>query len=238
MKKISYKFFQKYIANFVIVLSVVCLGFLTFQGGTQGVFSSYKSDIIYNGNSKNNTVSLMFNVYQGNEYVEQILNILKQNNAKATFFVGGIWALKNEECFMKIYNSGNELANHGYWHKDHSKLGDSEQVLEINMTHELVQRMTGVEMTLFAPPSGAFNKHTAYLAESLKYKTIMWTRDTIDWRDQDAQLIVQRALKNVQAGDLILMHPTKETVNALQNIIDGIKSFKLNVDTVSKNLLN
>ncbi len=237
MKKISCCFFRKYVANAIIVLSIFCLGFLTFQGGVVGTFSTNNAQIYYAGNSKNNTISLMFNVYMGNEYVEQILEVLKQNNVKATFFVGGIWIEKNQDCFMKIYHSGNEIASHGYWHKDHGKLNDESQINEIMLTDKLVSTLTGLKMTLFAPPSGSFNKQTAYIAQNLGYKTIMWSKDTIDWRDQDENLIISRATNNCCSGDLILMHPTKATAQALNSIIKIYKEKGLNVDTVSKNLM-
>lgn len=237
MKKISYNFFRKYIANIIIVLAIFCVGLLTYQGGVIGAFSSNTSQIIYSGNPKNNTISIMINVYMGNDYVEQIIDVLSQNNSKATFFVGGIWIEKNRECFMKIYNSCNELASHGYWHKNHNKLSDEEQINEIQLTDELVTNLTGVKMSLFAPPSGSFNKHTAYIAENLGYKTIMWSKDTIDWRDQDENLIYERATKNATAGDLILMHPTKTTASCLDKIIKFYKKQGLNVDTVSKNIM-
>ena len=105
MKKINYKSFQKYIANAIIAICICLLGVLTYTGGSVGVFSSNNNMPIYFGNSQNNVVSLMFNVYQGNEHVEKILEILKSNNVKATFFVGGIWVEKNSSCFLKIYES-------------------------------------------------------------------------------------------------------------------------------------
>ena len=60
------------------------------------------------------------------------------------------------------------------------------------------------------------------VCEELGYTVIMWTRDTIDWRDHDAALIAERALKGIKAGDLILLHPTEKTVEALPSILDGI----------------
>lgn len=237
MKKISLSFFQKYVANFVICFAILCLGIISYQGGVVGAFSSNNAQVIYSGNAKNNTISLMFNVYMGNEYVEKILDVLNQNNVKATFFVGGIWIEKNQSCFMKIYNSGNEIASHGYWHKDHSKLSDEEQINEIMLTNDLVLSLTGVQMSLFAPPSGAFNKQTAYIAKNLGYKTIMWSKDTIDWRDQDPNIIFDRATNKSQAGDLILMHPTSATAQILNKIIKFYNEKGLNVDTVSKNLM-
>ena len=69
--------------------------------------------------------------------------------------------------------------------------------------------------------------------DNLGYKVIMWTRDTIDWRDHDADLIYQRAIKDIQAGDLVLMHPTDATLSALPQILEYIKSVGLKADTVS-----
>ena len=178
----------------------------------------------------------MFNVYQGNEYVEQILDVLEKNNVKATFFVGGIWVEKNNECFLKIYQSGNEIASHGYWHKDHKNLSDNQQINEILLCEDLVNTLTGKKMNLFAPPSGSYNKNTAVLAEGLGYKTIMWSKDTIDWRDQDQNLIFSRATKNACAGDLILMHPTKATAEVLDKVIKHYQDLGLIVDIVSKNI--
>ncbi len=235
--KISYNLFSKYIANIAIAFAVILVGFLTYQGGVVGAFSSYNQNgAIYSGNVKNNAVSLMFNVYMGNEYVESILNTLKKCDVKATFFVGGTWVNKNEDCFMKIVESGNEIGSHGYWHKDHDKITDDEQINEIVMTEDLIEKICGIKMSLFAPPSGAFNKETINIATNLGYKTIMWSKDTIDWRDQDINLITKRATENVTAGDLILCHPTKATAESLDGIISKIKEKGLKITTVGENI--
>ena len=234
--KITHNFFRKYVANIAIIIALFLVGLIAYQGGEIGVFSSNKIEAIYCGNASNNTVSLMFNVYMGNEHVESILQTLKECNVKATFFVGGVWVEKNEECFMKIYNSGNEIGSHGYWHKDHDKISDEQQINEITLTDNLITSITGLKMTLFAPPSGAYNKATLTIADSLGYKTIMWSKDTIDWRDQNTSLIFERATKKIQAGDLILMHPTQATADCLKSIIEEIKSKGLNISTVSENL--
>lgn len=231
----SVKFFRNYMANAIIVLSIILVGIVTFEGGSVGVFSSTNLKIYYAGNTINNGVSLMFNVYMGNEYVEQIIDILNEKKVRATFFVGGVWVNKNEDCFMDIYKSGNEIGSHGYWHKDHDKITDEEQANEILMTDELVTKLCGLKMDLFAPPSGAFNKKTPEIANGYGYRTIMWTLDTIDWRDHDTSLIITRC-KKVKAGDFILMHPTECTVKALKAIIDNILTAGLKIMTVGENL--
>ena len=92
-------------------------------------------------------------------------------------------------------------------------------------------------MTLFAPPSGDFNKTTLQVATDLNYKTIMWSKDTIDWRDKDDELIFTRATKSVSGGDLILMHPTKHTLSALPKILDYYLNNGLIVSTVTNTLI-
>ena len=186
----------------------------------------------YKGSS-DDKVSLMFNVYWGTEYVEPILDVLKSYEIKTTFFVGGCWVEKNHETLRKIYTQGHEIGNHGYFHKDHKSISSAENKNEIETCHKLVKAVIGVEMNLFAPPSGSFSQNTLDIAEEMGYNSIMWSLDTIDWRDKDVSLIVKRATENVSGGDLILMHPTKSTLEALPKIIEKLIEKELKVSRVS-----
>ena len=94
----------------------------------------------------------------------------------------------------------------------------------------------GERPSLFAPPSGAYNDDTLKAAGLLGMKTILWSKDTIDWRDKNAALIYTRATKNVKAGDFILMHPMKETADALNDILNYYEANSLKTVTVSENL--
>ena len=152
---------------------------------------------------------------------------------KTTFFIGGSWAVKNIDLIKEIYSRGHELGNHGFYHKDQDNIDYDANLQEIKMCHEVVSKNIGVEMTLFAPPSGAYSINTIDAASNLNYKTIMWTHDTIDWRDQDADLIYKRATKDLTNGDLILMHPTKKTVETMTNIISTAINNGFNPTTVS-----
>ena len=190
----------------------------------------------YSGNKENKNISLMINVYWGDEYLDGMLKTLKDNDVKATFFVGGCWVAKNNEKLIKIVSEGHELGNHGYNHKDHKKLTAKQNQDEIYTTGELVEAITGYKMNLFAPPSGSYNDTTLTVASNLGYKTIMWSKDTIDWRDKDENLIFSRATSKAENGDLILMHPTEKTEKALQKIITTLKEKGFNLVTVSDNL--
>ena len=220
----------------VVIIGVFLVGFLPDKSITISGENSYNA--IYNGSRELNNVSIMINVYENTEVVEKMLELFKEKGVKATFFVGGCWADDNLETLKKIISDGHELGNHGYFHKDHKKLSETANFDEINNCDKIVYALTGYKMTLFAPPSGAFSKNTLKVCKNLNYKTIMWSKDTIDWRDSDENLIISRATKNLKNGDFILMHPKTHTLNALVKIIDTIKEKGYNLVTVTESLNN
>ena len=219
-------------SNLIIFVMFVVLTSVSFSN-FKAVKVQADSRVVYAGNEQNNNVCFMVNVYQGNEYVKNILDILDIYNVKTTFFVGGSWAVNNLELVREIYTRGHELGNHGFYHKEQNTLDYEDNYQEISMCHEVITKNLGIQMNLFAPPSGAYNTNTVDAAMALGYKTIMWTHDTIDWRDKDADLIFKRATKNLSNGDLILMHPTEKTVQAMTNIISTAINNGFNPTTVS-----
>ncbi len=188
---------------------------------------------IYNGNRDSKRVAMTFNVYQNAEIVHSMLDVLEEKGVKATFFVGGCWADDNEKTLRRIVDEGHELGNHGYFHKDHKTLSESENELEISRTGIIIESLCGVKPNLFAPPSGSYSKTTLAVAERLGYKVIMWSKDTIDWRDNDTELVFKRATNGATGGDIILMHPTSHTLEVLPRIIDEYLALGLMPDTVS-----
>ena len=106
-------------------------------------------------------------------------------------------------------------------------------IKDTTTSNALLKSITGQKPTLFAPPSGDVDSTLVSIAKQQGCLTIMWTADTIDWRDSDKNLIIKRATDNVTAGDLILMHPKNHTVDALKEIISIIQSKNLNCVTVT-----
>lgn len=233
---------QKVILHGLVSLCLVFMVFVValmcgFVGG-EDVVATFKkyNGVIYKGSETNNRVALMINVYWGTEYLEEMLAVLEKNNAKATFFVGKTWVEENPVLLKKMYSAGHEIGNHGSYHKEHGRLGFEQNKKEIDDCTLAVKKVLGIQMNLFAPPGGSYNKFTISAAESLGYETIMWTHDTIDWRDQNADLIKMRATSETVSGDLILMHPTKETAKAFEDIVLAINGKKLTLDTVSNTI--
>ncbi len=223
--------------NLVLGVLVLSVGVLCLAPMEDAVKTESNALGLYrSGTEKSKGVSLMFNVYWGTEEVYKILTILKAHDTKATFFIGGCWADDNVECLRAIHDAGHEIGNHGYFHKDQNTLNLAQNQKEISECNRFIELAIGVKPVLFAPPSGAYNEHTLTAAKVLGMNTILWSKDTIDWRDKDASLIYTRATKNVTVGDFILMHPMQATVDALDDIIKYYEQNSLAVVTVSENL--
>ncbi len=236
MKKIYFGVYKlkNIIINSMIALLLTVVSLVAFLGNDPVAPASVKNGAYYKGSSESGAVSLMVNVYWGTEYIEDMLEIFEEKEVKTTFFIGGIWLLENQALVEKIFEQGHEIANHGYKHKEQDKISYDVAKEEMETTHNLVKKLVDVDMTLFAPPSGAYNDQTIDIAQSMNYKTVMWSKDTIDWRDQDADLIFKRATKDISSGDLILTHPTAKTVEALPRIIETIQAEGLKILPVSQ----
>lgn len=227
--------FMHVAVNLCLVAVVLCISAVGLFTATANVYNPNGSSPIYRGTGKNQ-VNLMINVYWGTEYLDGFLDIFKKYNVRATFFVGGCWAAQNPDYLNKIVAAGHEIGNHGYFHKEHSKLNYQQNVDEIVTCGKVVFEYVGIQPTLFAPPSGDFSNDTLKAAADNGYKTIMWSRDTIDWRDKDAEVVFTRATKNVAEGELILMHPTQHTLAALERIVQYLLNNNLQPVTVSENI--
>ncbi len=223
------------VTNVFICVIIVATALVGFYGGS-AVTVSDTSDSVYYRSESSDGVCLMFNVYQNTQSVYDILDVLDKYGVRATFFIGGCWADDNVDCVRAIYSRGHEIASHGYFHRDHSKLSYDENLEEINLSVRLLNMLCDAQITLFAPPAGVYNDYTVNACLALGLKVIMWSRDTIDWRDSDVDLIVSRATDGLEAGEFILMHPTESTVKALPQILEYIGESGLSACTVSYSL--
>jgi probable sporulation protein (polysaccharide deacetylase family) len=190
-------------------------------------------DPIYKGEADEKDIAFACNVVWGNEYLPEMLRILKENDIRITFFIGGDWASKYNEELNAIYKEGHELGNHGENHKKQSLLDIEQNKREILKAEETIKKVTGVKTTLFAPPYGDVNKVVVDTAEGLGYKVIMWSIDTIDWNTKDYNQIVERVEAKQHNGAIVLMHPTEATIKALPVMIKSLKSKGYEISTVS-----
>ncbi|HEX7065338.1 MAG TPA: polysaccharide deacetylase family protein [Bacillales bacterium] len=188
---------------------------------------------IFKGNPHKPMVGLMVNVAWGNEYIPKMLKIMEQEDVHATFFLDGSWVKKNPDLAEMIAEEGHEIGNHAYSHPDMKTLSGTAIQRELQRTNTVIRATLDMTPELFAPPSGSYGPQVVKIADNLGMKTIMWTVDTVDWKKPRPQDMVQRVLKSVHAGSLILMHPTSPSFEGLKTMIHGIRERGYQLGTVS-----
>lgn len=223
---------RKILALWLVLLIIVIAFLMSLQMISINTMNYY--DPIYKGAEDQKEIAFACNVVWGNEYLPEILRILKENNIRITFFIGGDWATKYPEDLKAIYQEGHELGNHGENHKKQTTLNIEQNKREILKAEESIKNVTGVKTILFAPPYGDINKTVVDTAEGLGYKVIMWSIDTIDWNTKDYNEIINRVEKKQHSGAIVLMHPTEVTVKALPKLIKNLQNEGYEISSVSK----
>ncbi len=183
-------------------------------------------------------MGIMIGVYGGGENVEEMVKILDEAQAKATFFVGGCWADDNVEALKLIISSGHEIGNYGYFNKELKRLNDSLCYEEIYSCGKVVHSLTGYKTSLFLPPNSSYSKSTLKVAKGLGYKTVLPTKEVLNGDNLSASEIVSKATKNLKNGDFILLFPNQNTVEALNEIVSEIKQKGYGLATVSSLINN
>ncbi len=174
------------------------------------------------------SVYLTFDLGYENENVFKILDILKEENVPATFFLLR-HTVVNGESLSRILNEGHTVGNHTSHHKDMTKAEDLDTFrAEIEGLEKDFLTVTGKTLTkLYRPPQGAFSEQNLKWAKELGYKTVLWSLAYADW-DNNAQMSPKAALNKLKSrmhnGAVILLHPTSAT-NA-EILGDFIKELK------------
>lgn len=189
---------------------------------------------VYQGNPVRNQVALVINVSWGNEYLEEMLTILKENAVPASFFLVGRWAEENPQLVKKIADLEMDFGNHGYSDPHMQELSPEEIKEEIEKTNKAIEELTGRQVRWFSPPYGEKVEKIYAAAADLGMHTILWSLDTIDWQLPGEDAIVRRIVDNLHNGAIILMHPTEQTPGALAAIIQGVREKKLEFATVTQ----
>lgn len=217
MKKSSLKVLLVILA--IVVLAVIC--YALFMPDHEPTLA----EPIYQGDDSEKKVALAINVDWGEDIIHGMLAILEEKEAKATFFVTGRFAEKYPDTVRLISEKGQEIENHGYAHPHPDELSKEENSADILKAEEILEKLKGSEMKFFAPPYGEHGESVLQAAEENGYRVIMWTLDTIDWRDNDPAVLIERASgEKAVNGAIILMHPKSYTLEALPEIIDNLRS--------------
>jgi peptidoglycan/xylan/chitin deacetylase (PgdA/CDA1 family) len=135
-----------------------------------------------------------------------VLDILRQYDAKATFFLVGSQVEHYPELAARIAEEGHELANHTYSHQRLNELRGGWAWAEIKAAEEAIERVTAAKTRFFRPPGGRCTAETLRIASSMGYVTALWTHNTGDWRNPAPDSIVSAATREAEPGAVIMMH--------------------------------
>ncbi|HAT4282411.1 TPA: polysaccharide deacetylase family sporulation protein PdaB [Clostridium perfringens] len=174
-------------------------------------------------------ISLTFDVnWAENDYLYEILDLLDENNVKATFFIMGKWVIYpegNREKLVEIHKRGHEIGNHSYVHPDFKNIGKDRMIEEVKKTEEIIEKEIGVKTNLFRFPSGSYSQEGLSAIEGLQYKSIQWDVDSVDWKGESKEKEYKKVVNNVKGGSILLYHNNgKYTVENLKEIIPKLKS--------------
>ncbi|AFZ00547.1 polysaccharide deacetylase family protein [Calothrix sp. PCC 6303] len=178
-------------------------------------------------NQKDKIVALTFDDGPWPKYTEQILDILKKNNVKGTFFVIGNNMKNFPEIGKRIVTDGHTIANHT-WHHWYHRLSPKAAAYEIDATEAIIYKTTGVRTNLFRPPGGVLGNGPAAYARSKKYSVIMWSADSHDYKRPPAARLVGNVMRDSKPGGIVLMHDgggvRDSTVKALPAMIEKFRN--------------
>ncbi|HHY93803.1 MAG TPA: polysaccharide deacetylase family protein [Firmicutes bacterium] len=176
------------------------------------------------GDQRSGAVALMFNVDWGQECLPDLLDTLKEHRAPATFFVTGTFAERFPDLVRNMAKDGHVVASHGQSHVHPAQLdaaGLRDHILEgISTLEHILGRPVP---RLYAPPYGEAPPSVVEEAARLGLHTILWSVDSLDWQRPSPAELSHRVLGGVRPGALVLMHPTPPTLEALPEIIQGIR---------------
>lgn len=182
------------------------------------------------GNSESKTIYLTFDEGYEAGYTSQILEILKENDVKATFFLTAHYVNTQEELVKQMIEEGHIIGNHTVNHKSMPSLTEEEIKKEVMDLHKSVYEKFGYEMKYIRPPKGEFSEKTLQVTNSLGYKTVMWSFAYEDWNEEkqpNEEKAKEKILHNLHNGEIMLLHGNSKTnTNILDSVIKEAKNME------------
>jgi peptidoglycan/xylan/chitin deacetylase (PgdA/CDA1 family) len=165
----------------------------------------------------------------------RLLDLLKERNVKATFFLVGTNVEAYPDIVKRIVSEGHEVASHSLTHPNLGKMAEGSVTEQLERTHRAIKTACGVDVVSFRPPYGSFTvTQRAWAASRFGYRTILWDVDPLDWKVRDSAKVEAEILRATTPGSIVLMHDIhKTTVDAVPAVIKGLSEKGLQFVTVS-----
>ena len=180
------------------------------------------------GNSEKKYIYLTFDEGYEAGYTSKILEILKDNEVKATFFLTAHYINTQEDLVNQMIKEGHIIGNHTVNHKSMPELTDEKITSEVMDLHKVIYEKFNYEMEYIRPPKGEFSERTIKLTNNLGYKTIMWSFAYEDWNEDkqpNEEKSKEKIINNLHNGEIMLLHGNSKTnTNILDSVIKSAKS--------------
>jgi polysaccharide deacetylase family sporulation protein PdaB len=221
---------MRYIKKKLIVIFVILIGILATVGiynwKTKGAFLGQERKLpIYYVDTKEKKIAISFDVSWGIDRTDDILKVLDKYNVKATFFIVGAWIDQYPDKLKAIYKQGHEIGNHSNKHPIMTKISKEQIISEIAIVDAKIMSITGQGTTIFRCPSGEYNNLVIESVEATNHYCIQWNVDSIDWKEQGAEIEYNRIIKNTKPGSILLFHNnakyTPENLSKILGFLTG-----------------
>ncbi len=227
-----HRYWKKITAAIVVAASVVTGVYMFFsQNGAlqdalnkafpvQLTFSGERLVPIYYVDTEEKKAAFSFDACWGATYTPTLLEILRENDIKTTFFLTGFWVEKHPDMVREIAEEGHEIGNHTYSHPHLNNLSEEQIKTELERVGSMIFELTGRQPDLFRPPFGEYSNKVIKVAEECGYRTIQWSIDSLDWKEFGTEAMVKRVTERLHPGAIILFHNNgRYTAEALPEII-------------------
>lgn len=205
--------------------------------------NSFYGKILCKGVTEEKKVALTFDDGPYPPYTQRVLDILKEKNVHASFFLVGENVKAYPDLVREEMSQGHLLGSHTYDHKDLLRLSGEEVKEEINEGVKIVQEITGTKPIFVRVPHGFKDFSVMSQIEALHLRAVNWSVLPKDWTNPGVDVIVNRVVDDVKPGSIVLLHdgdspnrkaPRQETVEALPIIIDKLREKGYTFVTVDK----
>ena len=192
-------------------------------------YDAYYIDKQHGDGCADKVIYITFDAGYENGNIAKILDVLKQENVHAAFFILGNLVAKNTDLVERMFSEGHMVCNHTYHHKSMAGVDKECFNEELETLNKLCYERTGKCVSkYYRPPEGKFDENSLQYAKSAGYKTIFWSFGYEDW-DNNKQMSSDKAkkkiLENLHNGEIMLLHPTSATNAAiLGEVIREIKA--------------
>jgi len=192
----------------VAALVLVYFGFIVY--GVFTIRAGFFLKLHNESRSDNKDIALTFDDGPS-EHTNKVLDILKQYNIKATFFLIGKRIKGNEEVIHRLLAEGHQMGNHTYQHSNATGFYPALKLEEeLRSTNAIIDQLIGLKMRLFRPPFGVTTPNLAKVIAQLKWDVIGWSVRSLDTTAKPAEKIVRQILKQVKPGAVVLLHDDRE----------------------------